>query len=116
MRKIFLLSIFILFGIVGYSQKIVSVSNPLEKILQNTVLPKKIIIVDQNYDNVSINYAIHTLNKYFYKNYIIIKNLKKIAVARQLFFCLKIITLQIEKLNLYLFRLCCKFVICASQR
>ncbi len=49
----------------------------LEKILQNTILPKKIIIVDQNYDNVSINYAICTLNKYFYKNYIIIKNIKK---------------------------------------
>jgi hypothetical protein len=35
MRKIVLLSIFVFFGIVGYSQKIVSVSNPLEKILQN---------------------------------------------------------------------------------
>jgi GT2 family glycosyltransferase len=57
------------------------IKNCLEKILQNTVLPKKIIIVDQNYDNVSINYAIHTLNKYFYKNYIIIKNLKKIGLT-----------------------------------
>jgi hypothetical protein len=34
MRKILLLSISILFGMIGYSQKIVSVSNPLEKFFQ----------------------------------------------------------------------------------
>jgi GT2 family glycosyltransferase len=57
------------------------IANCLEKILQNTVIPKKIIIVDQNYDNVSVNYAIHTLKKYLYKNYIIIKNIKKIGLT-----------------------------------
>jgi glycosyltransferase involved in cell wall biosynthesis len=57
------------------------IGNCLEKILQNTVIPKKIIIVDQNYDNVSVNYAIHTLKKYLYKNYIIIKNIKKIGLT-----------------------------------
>jgi|LakMenEpi03Aug12_release.lakeMendotaPanAssembly.Ray.scaffolds.fasta_scaffold29920_6 GT2 family glycosyltransferase len=57
------------------------IKNCLEKILQNTVIPKKIIIVDQNYDNVTLNYAIHTLKKYFYKNYIIIKNIKKIGLT-----------------------------------
>ena len=44
------------------------IKNCLEKILQNTILPKKIIIVDQNYDNVSVYYAICTLKKYFYTN------------------------------------------------
>lgn len=57
------------------------IKNCLEKILQNTILPKKIIIVDQNYDNVSANYAICTLKKYFYTSYIIIKNIKKIGLT-----------------------------------
>jgi len=34
MRKIFFLSILMLIGMVGFSQKIVSVSNPLEKFFQ----------------------------------------------------------------------------------
>ena len=57
MRKILLLSIIMFFGMVGYSQKIVSVSNPLEKILQNDFDSTIIYSISSNWDN-SPNYFI----------------------------------------------------------
>jgi GT2 family glycosyltransferase len=57
------------------------IKNCLEKILNNSVLPKKIIIVDQNHDSVTEHYAMQTFTKYLYKNYIIIKNIKKIGLT-----------------------------------
>jgi GT2 family glycosyltransferase len=57
------------------------IKNCLEKILNNSILPKKIIIVDQNYDSVTEHYAMQTFTKYLYKNYIIIKNIKKIGLT-----------------------------------
>ena len=57
MRKILLLSIIMFFGMVGYSQKIVSVSNPLEKILQNDFDSTIIYLIHSNWDN-SPNYFI----------------------------------------------------------
>ncbi len=44
-------------GIVGYSQKIVSVSNPLEKVLQNDFDSTIIYSIHSNWDN-SPNYFI----------------------------------------------------------
>jgi glycosyltransferase involved in cell wall biosynthesis len=49
----------------------------LEKILQNNLLPKKIIIVDQNNDNLTIEIAKKVLLNKNYNNFLIIKNLKK---------------------------------------
>jgi GT2 family glycosyltransferase len=49
----------------------------LEKILQNNLLPKKIIIVDQNNDNLTIEIAKKALLNKNYNNFLIIKNLKK---------------------------------------
>ena len=43
------------------------IKNCLEKILNNSVLPKKIIIVDQNHDSVTELYAMQTFTKYLYK-------------------------------------------------
>jgi len=69
MRKILLLSISILFGMVGYSQKIVSVSNPLEKILQNDFDSTIIYSTYSNWD-ISPNYFIISKKSnqiYFYR-------------------------------------------------
>ena len=49
----------------------------IEKILQNNLLPKKIIIVDQNNDNLTYDIAKKALLNKNYNNFIIIKNLKK---------------------------------------
>jgi GT2 family glycosyltransferase len=49
----------------------------IEKILQNNLLPKKIIIVDQNNDNLTFEIAKKALLNKNYNNFIIIKNLKK---------------------------------------
>ena len=49
----------------------------LEKILQNNILPKKIIIVDQNNDYLTSQIAKTILKKKNYYNFLIIKNLKK---------------------------------------
>jgi hypothetical protein len=69
MRKIFLLSIFILFGIVGYSQKIVSVSNPLEKILQNDFDSSIIYSIKNNWDSSPNYFIISKISDkiYFYR-------------------------------------------------
>ncbi len=69
MRKIFLLSILLIFGMVGYSQKIVSVSNPLEKIFQNDFDSTIIYSIRSNWDN-SPNYFIVSKKSnviYFYR-------------------------------------------------
>jgi|688.fasta_scaffold205875_2 glycosyltransferase involved in cell wall biosynthesis len=49
----------------------------LEKILQSNILPKKIIIVDQNNDYLTSQIAKKILKKKNYYNFLIIKNLKK---------------------------------------
>jgi hypothetical protein len=54
MRKILLLSILMSFGIVGYSQKIVSVSNPLEEYFQ------------KNYDSTIFFYRSHSVGPFIY--------------------------------------------------
>ena len=46
----------------------------LEHILNNTLLPSKIIVVDQNYDYLTYNKVIDVFKKKF-DNYIIIRNL-----------------------------------------
>ena len=54
MRKIFLLSILVIFGINGYSQKIVSVSNPLEEYFQ------------KNYDSTIFLYKSNSVEPFIY--------------------------------------------------
>ena len=49
----------------------------LEKILQNNILPRKIIIVDQNNNNLTAEIVKKVLFNKKYKNFLIIKNLKK---------------------------------------
>jgi len=69
MRKILLLSILMSFGIVGYSQKIVSVSNPLEEYFQknydSTIFFIGLIVLDHSYTSYQrkeINFTItHTI-------------------------------------------------------
>ena len=64
MRKILLLSILMSFGMVGYSQKVVSVSNPLEKILQNDFDSTIIYSTYSNWD-ISPNYFIISKTTFF---------------------------------------------------
>ena len=69
MRKIVLLSTLMFFVLFGYSQKIVSVSNPLEKILQNDFDSTIIYSIHSNWDN-SPNYFIVSKKSnviYFYR-------------------------------------------------
>lgn len=69
MRKIVLLSTLMFFVLFGYSQKIVSVSNPLEKILQNDFDSTIIYSIYSNWDN-SPNYFIVSKKSnviYFYR-------------------------------------------------
>ena len=47
----------------------------LEHILNNTLLPSKIIVVDQNYDYLTYNKVIDVFKKKKFDNYIIIRNL-----------------------------------------
>lgn len=54
MRKILLLSILMLIGMVGYSQKIVSVSNPLEEYFQ------------KNYDSTIFYYSSNSVGPFIY--------------------------------------------------
>jgi len=54
MRKILLLSILMCFGMVGYSQKIVSVSNPLEEYFQ------------KNYDSTIFYYSSNSVGPFIY--------------------------------------------------
>ena len=54
MRKILILSILMCLGIVGYSQKIVSVSNPLEEYFQ------------KNYDSTIFYYSSHSVGPFIY--------------------------------------------------
>ena len=69
MRKIVLVFILMFLGLVGYSQKIVSVSNPLEGILQNDFDSTIIYSIHSNWDN-SPNYFIISKKSnvvYFYR-------------------------------------------------
>ena len=47
----------------------------LINILKNSILPKKIIIVDQNYNSLSLQKIKKIFNNYNYKNFIILKNI-----------------------------------------
>ena len=49
----------------------------IESILRNNIVPDRLIIVDQNYDNLSILSVKKIFNTYNYKNYLIIKNISK---------------------------------------
>ena len=49
----------------------------LLSVLKNNILPRKIIIVDQNYNNVSISLIKKVFDVYNYNNYLILKNLNK---------------------------------------
>jgi GT2 family glycosyltransferase len=47
----------------------------LINILKNSILPKKIIIVDQNHNSLSVQKIKKIFNNYNYKNFIILKNI-----------------------------------------
>ena len=47
----------------------------LESVLSNSVLPEKIIIVDQNYDDLTYTKVINLFRNKSFKNYVIIRNL-----------------------------------------
>ena len=49
----------------------------VNSILQNSILPKKIIIIDQNHDNLSELLLKKIFANYNYKNFIILKNITK---------------------------------------
>ena len=53
----------------------------LTAIMKNNVLPEKIIIVDQNISNTSINYAKKVFADFNYKNFLLIKNLTHISLT-----------------------------------
>ena len=54
----------------------------LISILQNSILPKKIIIVDQNHNSLSILKIKKIFNNYNYKNFIILKNILKKGLTK----------------------------------
>lgn len=54
----------------------------LTNILQNSILPKKIIIVDQNYNNLTIQKIKKIFNFYNYSNFHILKNIIKKGLTK----------------------------------
>ena len=54
----------------------------LTKILQNSILPKKIIIVDQNYNSLTIQKIKKIFNLYNYNNFLILKNIIKKGLTK----------------------------------
>ena len=54
----------------------------LTNILQNSILPKKVIIVDQNYNNLTIQKIKKIFNLYNYNNFIIVKNITKKGLTK----------------------------------
>jgi GT2 family glycosyltransferase len=54
----------------------------LTNILQNSILPKKIIIVDQNYNNLTVQKINKIFDEYNYKNFLILKNIIKKGLTK----------------------------------
>lgn len=53
----------------------------LNAIMNNNILPNKLILVDQNYSDTSIKYAKKVFADYKFKNFFLIKNLKNICLT-----------------------------------
>ncbi len=51
------------------------IQNCLENILDNSIIPDKIIVIDQNYDFSTYNKILNIFQKKKFKNYLIIRNL-----------------------------------------
>ena len=58
------------------------IKNCLKNILENSLIPKKIIIVDQNQDKKTENISKLILKKYNFKKFKLIKNLKNIGLTK----------------------------------
>jgi len=54
----------------------------LESVLRNSLLPNKIILIDQNYDYATYNKIVSTCKNKKFKNYLIIRNLIKKGLTR----------------------------------
>ena len=54
----------------------------LAHILQNSILPKKVVIVDQNYNSLTIQKINKIFNHYNYTNFIILKNILKKGLTK----------------------------------
>ena len=54
----------------------------LENVLNNSLLPKKIIIIDQNYDYVTYNKIVNVFKNKGFKNYTILRNLIQIGLTK----------------------------------
>ena len=54
----------------------------LKNILNNSVLPDKIIIIDQNYDYLTFNKAVNVFKSQGFENYLIIRNLIKKGLTK----------------------------------
>src|SRR5210317_1577757 len=63
----------------------------LENILNNSLLPNQIIIVDQNYDFLTYNKITNFFKNKGFKNYIIIRNLIQKGLTKSKNISLKII-------------------------
>ena len=58
------------------------IGKSLISILQNSILPKKIIIVDQNYNDLTIMKIKKIFNNFNYNNFIILKNILKKGLTK----------------------------------
>ena len=58
------------------------IGKSLVSILQNSILPKKIIIVDQNYNDLTIMKIKKIFNNFKYKDFIILKNILKKGLTK----------------------------------
>lgn len=58
------------------------IGKSLLSILQNSILPKKIIIVDQNYNDLTIMKIKKIFNNFKYKDFIILKNILKKGLTK----------------------------------
>ena len=58
------------------------IGKSLISILQNSILPKKIIIVDQNYNDLTIMKIKKIFNNFKYKDFIILKNILKKGLTK----------------------------------
>ena len=66
----------------------------LKSVLNNSTIPEKIIIIDQNYNFLTYNKIINLFNIKNYKNYLIIRNLLQRGLTKSKNFSLKHIDTQ----------------------
>ena len=66
----------------------------LKNVLNNSIMPEKIIIIDQNYNFSTYNKIINLFNVKNYKNYLIIRNLIQRGLTKSKNFSLKHIDTQ----------------------